>query len=179
MKIENKSDVKIFILYLLKHADEPFEFNTINDLVLQDEFVNYFDFALCFSELLDAGQIDEFDNGEDKLYAISDSGMQILEGYESSLLPVIRERALKSAVKLINSKRTGERFNKELVQCDGGYMLKLTVSDKKRKRLALEFFVKEESDAQKWFSNLGERYDIIYRGIHALLSGDVDFIFKE
>ena len=31
----------------------------MNDIVLQDEFVNYFDFALCFSELLDAGQVEE------------------------------------------------------------------------------------------------------------------------
>ena len=59
MKLENKLDVKVFILYLMNKVDEPLEYTTVNDIVLQDEFVNYFDFALCFSELLDAGQVEE------------------------------------------------------------------------------------------------------------------------
>ena len=57
MKLDNYVDIKVFILYLMKNVGEPLEFTTVNDIVLQDEFVGYFDFAFCFSDLLDAGAI--------------------------------------------------------------------------------------------------------------------------
>ena len=41
--LKEKNDIKIFILYLLKNLNYPLDFNTISDIVVQDEFVNYFD----------------------------------------------------------------------------------------------------------------------------------------
>ena len=52
IELTDKFEIKIFILYLLKNIKEPLEFSTINDIVVQDGFVNYFDFAICFAELL-------------------------------------------------------------------------------------------------------------------------------
>ena len=63
MKLENKIDIKVFILYLLNNVGEPLSFEIVNDIVLQDEFVNYFDFAIFLSELLEAGQIEEHKDG--------------------------------------------------------------------------------------------------------------------
>ena len=57
--LKEKNDIKIFILYLLKNLNYPLDFNTISDIVVQDEFVNYFDFAECFAELLDIGNIEQ------------------------------------------------------------------------------------------------------------------------
>ena len=57
--LRDKNDIKIFILYLLKNLKYPLDFNTISDIVVQDEFVNYFDFAECFAELLDSGTIEQ------------------------------------------------------------------------------------------------------------------------
>ena len=123
MKLENKIDVKVFILYLMNNVGEPLEFTTVNDIVVQDEFVNYFDFALCFSELLEAHQIDEIslEDGEEPKYVISQNGKETLDSYESSLLPVIRDRALKSAFRLIAYNRTGKRIKGEITECGEGF----------------------------------------------------------
>ena len=59
IELTDKFEIKIFILYLLKNIKEPLEFSTINDIVVQDGFVNYFDFAICFAELLESNQITE------------------------------------------------------------------------------------------------------------------------
>ncbi len=107
MQLRDKVDVKVFILYLLKNVGEPLEYNTINDIVLQDEFVNYFDFAFAFSELLDAKQVQEAGtSGGNKLYAITESGAETLESYESTLLTVIKDRALRSACRLRSFNRS-------------------------------------------------------------------------
>ena len=179
MKLNNKIDIKVFILYLLKNVGEPLEYTTVNDIVVQDEFVNYFDFAFCFSELLEAGQIQEYQTEKDSLYSISESGKEVLESYESSLLPIIRERALRSALRLIAFYRNGNRIKSTIDECGDGYTLKCNIVDKQKTLFSVEVFLAEKDYAEKLKANFDERAEIIFRGALSLLSGDVNFIFDE
>lgn len=179
MKLENKIDVKIFILYLLKNVGEPLEFTTINDMVLQDEFVGYFDFALCFSELLEKGQISEYGEDKDKLYSISESGMETLESYESSLLPIIKERALRSALRLIAYTRNGSRISSTITEENNGYLLSCKIVDKEKTLFSVELHLSDRAYAEKLKANFEDRAEIIFRGSLSLLSGDVNFIFDD
>lgn len=179
MKLTNKIDIKVFILYLLKNVGEPLEYTTVNDIVVQDEFVNYFDFAFCFSELLEAGQIAEIQISGNCLYSISESGKEILESYESSLLPVIRERALKSALRLLAFYRHGNRISSSITECGEGYTLKCNIVDKQKTIFSVEVYLSEKDYAEKLKENFDERAEIIFRGALSLLSGDVNFIFND
>ncbi len=179
MKLENKIDIKVFILYLLNNVGEPLEFTTVNDIVVQDEFVNYFDFAFCFSELLDAGQIDEYGDEQNRLYSISQSGKETLESYESSLLPIIRERALRSALRLIAFYRNGNRISSAITECGNGYNLNCKIVDKEKTLFSVEVHLAEKEYAEKLKANFDERAEIIFRGALSLLSGDVNFIFDD
>lgn len=177
MRLENQVDIKVFILYLMKNIDEPLQFTTVNDIVVQDEFVGYFDFAICFSELLEKGQIIEVSGESEPLYIISESGREILESYESSLLTVIKERALKSALRLLAFNRNGDRNISSITENNGGYTLHCGIVDKEKTLLSVEVFLMEKEYAEKLKANFDERAEIIYRGALSLLSGDVNFIF--
>ena len=179
LQLTNKIDIKVFILYLLKNVGEPLEYTTVNDIVVQDEFVNYFDFALCFSELLEAGQIAEDQTDSDGLYSISESGKEILESYESSLLSIIRERALRSALRLIAFYRTGNRISSSITECGEGYNLKCNIVDKQKTLFSVEVYLAEKDYAEKLKANFDDRAEIIFRGALSLLSGDVNFIFDD
>ncbi len=179
MKLENKLDVKVFILYLMNKVDEPLEYTTVNDIVLQDEFVNYFDFALCFSELLDAGQVEEAgeENGV-KLYKVSESGKESLESYESSLLSVIREHASKSVRRFMAYKREGRRAVAAVSECGEGYMLKCEIFDRTKKLFSTEIYICEYEDAMRAKKNFEDREDVILKGVQALVAGKVNYIFE-
>lgn len=179
MKLERKIDIKVFILYLLNNVGEPLEFTTVNDIVVQDEFVNYFDFALCFSELLDKGHISELGDGETKLYTVSASGRVVLESYEGELLSVIKERALRSALRLIAFNRSGNKIKSTITENNGGYTLNCNIVDKKKTLFAVEVFLQERAYAEKLKENFEDRAEIILRGVFSLLSGDVNFIFDD
>lgn len=179
MKLQDSIDVKVFILYLLNNVGMPLEFNTINDIVLQDEFVRYFDFAICFSELLDNGQIVEHKEGNEILYVISESGKETLESYEGSLFPIIKERALRSALRLISFKINGNRISSEITETENGYMLNCKIVDNKKTIFSVDVHLNDLQYAEKLRANFDERAEIIYRGSLSLLSGDVNFIFDE
>lgn len=83
-------------MYLLKNIKEPLEFSTINDIVVQDGFVNYFDFAICFAELLESNQITEL-KGDKTLYVISPEGTEAVESVEDKIFVSVKEKALRSA----------------------------------------------------------------------------------
>ena len=53
LRLTEKSDIKIFILYLLTQLERPLDYVTLHDICVQDEFVNQFDFVEEFYELLD------------------------------------------------------------------------------------------------------------------------------
>ena len=180
MKLTDKVDIKIFILYLLNSVNEPLEFNSINDIVLQDEFVGYFDFAFAFSELLDSQQVVEAKKDEGGFYyTISELGIETLNGYESSIYPVIKDRALKCAMRPIAFNKTASSITTSLTEEDKGFRLDCAIHDHEKPLFSVNVYLTEREYAEKMEKNFRERAEIIFRGALSLLSGDVNFIFDE
>lgn len=179
LKLENPIDVKVFILFLMNNVGEALNYDTVHDIVVQDEFVNHFDFAICFSELLEMGQVIEIGEEGNRRYFISQSGKETLESYESSLLTIIKERALRSALRLIAFNRSGNRILSSIEETEKGNMLRCSIVDKEKTIMSVEVFLTEKPYAERLKSNFDDRAEIIYRGILSLLSGDVNFIFEE
>ena len=50
--VGSKNNVKIFILYLMENINYPLDYITLNDIVMQTDYVMYLDFAEGFSEML-------------------------------------------------------------------------------------------------------------------------------
>ena len=57
--IGGKRNVKIFVLYLMENINYPLEFSTLNDIVMQTDYVLYLDFAEAFNEMVDGGLIEK------------------------------------------------------------------------------------------------------------------------
>ena len=192
--LKDKNDIKIFILYLLKNIKYPLDFNTISDIVVQDEFVNYFDFAECFAELLDLGTIemlrvgDELvakasigDNGrpekKSELYAITEKGAEVVEQLHSNLLNMIKEKSLKSAMRMLSFKSRGSE-----VKCsssergDGSYTLHCEIIEKRESILKIDFVADNKGQLDRMMENFNERPEVVYRGVVALLSGDINYL---
>ena len=192
--LKEKNDIKIFILYLLKNLKYPLDFNTISDIVVQDEFVNYFDFAECFAELLDSGTIELIRAGgetvseatigkngrpekKDELYSITENGVIVVEQLQSTLLNMIKEKSLKSAMRLISFKQRGFE-----VKCsgaereDGKYDLHCEVIENKESLMEINLLVNDKQRYDQMMYNFNERPEVIYRGVVSLLTGDINYL---
>ena len=49
--IGSKQNVKIFVLYLMENVGRPLDFVTLNDIVMQTDYVMYLDFAESFYKM--------------------------------------------------------------------------------------------------------------------------------
>lgn len=183
--LKEKNDIKIFILYLLKNLNYPLDFNTISDIVVQDEFVNYFDFAECFAELLDSGNIEQLPpdpnadgaNKDKELYRITSNGVTIAEQLQSSLLNMIKDKSLKSAMRMLSFKSRGSDVSCDYSKReDGRYDFRCEVSEDGNKILELGLILDSKYQLDKMLYNFNERPEVVYRGIISLLMGDINYL---
>ncbi len=192
--LKEKTDIKIFILYLLMNIKSPLDFNTISDIVVQDEFVSYFDFAECFAELLDSGTIEQIRIGDEieleatigkngrpekksELYCITENGVQVVEQLQSNLLNVIKEKSLKSAMRLLSFKANGSQIKANSAEREDGRIdVAFEILEKQGQIMKINMVVDSEQQAKRMIDNFNERPEVVYRGLIALLTGDINYL---
>ena len=152
---------------------------------MQNEYVNYFDFAECFAEILDMGHIiEEFEDdpktGDKKtMYRISPLGSAVVSQLQSGLLRSIRERSLKSALKLLSFKKRGASMKCTTSECeDGKFAFECTITEMNKEILHIRLVDDASSRIERMKKNFDDHPDAIYKGILALLAGEVDYLFN-
>ena len=92
-KLDN---VKVFVLYLMRNINYPMTFVTVNDIVMQTDYILYIDLAEAFQELLasDLVREDGKDERGDTLYSVTRRGAIVAEELSRDMLPDVLDQAL-------------------------------------------------------------------------------------
>ncbi len=176
--IKVKNDIKIFILYLMRNVGYPLDFPNINDIVVQDGFVSYFDFAECFAELLETGNIRKFEEAGEDLYEVTEQGKQVADSLQSDLMNMIRERSLKNALRLLSFKKRGAKISfKRKQERDGTYTVNCMISEGEKELLNMKLHVDNIKELDRMEHSFRERPEYIYKGILSLMTGEADYLF--
>lgn len=179
LPLSDKKDIKIFILYLMKNIGYPLDFVSISDIVIQDGIVEFFDFADCFTELIDTGSIESDKSMGEAQYSVSEQGLTIAEELESSLLSTIREKSLTSALRHLSFKKRGAALKTMTEELENGkYKVRCTIKENGENILDVSVIVDSDRQVEKIINNFNERPEVAFRGVLALLSGDVNYIFE-
>ena len=172
--IGSKRNVKIFVLYLMENINYPLEFSTLNDIVMQTDYVMYLDFAEAFHEMLDMELIIEIDDGNNnKYYAVSEKGRCVAEELHSDILSSILDQSLACALRYLDFKKRGiEGHCSSQRRPDGRYDVTCTFTEKKLGQqgertviFTTTLAVDSENRAERMKKNFMERPDVIYRGV--------------
>lgn len=91
--IHDKLEIKFLILYITARVVEPIPFDTVLDLTMCDDGIDYFDFSECLTDLV---KTEHLTLSADGLYAITDKGLRNSQICESSLPYSVRLRCDKN-----------------------------------------------------------------------------------
>lgn len=167
--IHDKLEIKFLILYITARIIEPVPFDTVLDLSMCDDGVDYFDFSECLRDLVKTGHLTRSDSG---LYAITDKGMRNSQICESSLPYSVRLRCDKNVG---DCNRKLRRKSQVKASCEkranGTYTVSLSLDDDMGSVMDLRLMVAREDMAAALadrFRNAPER--IYSRIINVLLS---------
>lgn len=176
--IGSKQNVKIFVLYLMENINYPLDFITINDIVMQTDYVMYLDFAEAFHEMLDGGLLQAIAGETDPLYAVTEKGRYVARELKSDLLPSILDQSLSRALRYLNFKKRGivPRCTVEKID-DGRYNVSCTFMERDVCIFSQTLTVDTLDRATRMKENFYERPEAVYRGVVALLAGNVNYLF--
>ncbi len=175
--LKNKTDVKIFILFLLCNVQYPLPYSEVCDVILEDGYIANFDFAECFSELCDLGHILEEDGAEEKYYRISPTGMMAAAELQNSILESIRKKSLHSAMRYLSLRRRGaEATVKTRQREDNQYTVTCTLSETAGVLVSYSLTVPSEAQARRIGDHFKESPEDVARAITAAATGELAYL---
>lgn len=165
--IHEKLDIKILILYVLRRLPQAVSFEKLSDLVMVDDGFDYFEYAQCLAELVDTGHVEK--NGNN--YKITQLGIQHGDTAEGGIPYSVRRRAEEKARPLIEKmKRDSLIGTSHQPLKNGGYSVRLSLSDGIGDIVSLAVLVPDEEQAETIERNFRRDAENIYHKIINLLT---------
>ena len=177
--VKDKRDVKIFVLYLMENVNYPLNYISVNDIVMQTDYVMYLDFTEAFAELLETDLITYIEEADgEKFYFVTDKGRLVARELKSEILPAILDKSLEAALRYLDFRQRGIDPRCEYrARVDGKFDLTCYLLEKGEKIVETTIVVDTEYRALQMRRRYLERPDVVYRGMVALLAGKMEFLF--
>ena len=144
--IHDKLEIKFLILYIAARVIEPIPFDTVLDLTMCDDAIDYFDFSECLADLVKTEHLTLDTEG---LYGITDKGLRNSKICESSLPYSVRLRCDKNLEVWNRKLRRKSQVRATWEQRrNGTYTLKLSLDDDMGSLMDMRLMVPREDMAK-------------------------------
>lgn len=174
--LRDKTDIKILICYMLAYIKKPLSLQNVCDVLTPEDIVNYFDLAEAWGELIASGHI-VADEEDEKKYVITPLGIEAGASFERKLPLSIREKAIKSTLRMLAiAERDAETpcFIKP-ADC-GGYDVTCTIKDGASTLLSTTMWVADTASANSVIEQFRSDPLLSYSAIVAVMTGDIDSV---
>lgn len=172
-------EVKILICYILSKIEGPMSFSQLHEALSEQELVNYFELVSAMDALENTGHIESSPDGAGaQSYSVTELGRNAA-GVIKGLLPAsVRDRALRSASRLLRRKKREKEVVARITASGAGFEVKLGLPGGGSELLGLSVFCPTREEAELVRKRFLNDPTYIYKGVLALLTGDKQVIGK-
>lgn len=165
--LQKKTEIKVYILYVMKNIGYPVEFEKLHDAITADDPVNTFTFSECFSELLDTDNI-ELIKGDDgsESFMITQKGINVCDGLLYMLIPSVQKTAFEAALRLVWFEQKGVETTTNVTDTNFSFV----ISQKDKEIFSVKIDAESEERALYLQEKVNKNPEFIYRSIMALLN---------
>jgi len=165
--IHDKLEIKFLILYIAARIIEPIPFDTVLDLTMCDDAIDYFDFSECLADLV---KTEHLTLSEEGFYAITDKGLRNSKICESSLPYSVRLRCDRNLEVWNRKLRRKNQVKANWEQRrNGTYTLRLSLDDDMGSVMDLRLMVPREDMAKLLAERFRKSPEQLYGKIMELL----------
>lgn len=161
---------KLTILYLLNGIDKPVLKADINELVMENELLNYFELQLYLTELEDGNllEISEIDNYQ--YFLVTEKGKATLSLFDDILVPsFINELDILISNKITALKKFSEMNATYSKIGESDYQVNLSIKEDIRVVLDIDLNLISSDQARIVVENFKNNTDLIYKKILEVL----------
>ena len=139
-----QNDIRILICFLLQHVNGSLSEEDILKIIQEDSLANYFETKEALSALLQLGHIHK-DN--ENYLSLSNSGRQIVEQLNLTLPLSVRDRALKSALRLLSRTKNEKENRVDIEEISEGYQVHCHISGGSINLMTISLYVPDQRQA--------------------------------
>lgn len=177
--VRNRTDVKIFILFLLNAVRYPLSMDEIIEIVERDGFVENFDLTAAFAELLDLGHILEGVEDGKVMYMVSPLGMETAATLEDSLVASIRERSMQTATRYLSLRRRGARIEAGVTEEKGSmFRVSCRALTDETELASFSLTIASKDMAEGIRRHFTENPEAVIRAITAAATGEMEYLLS-
>lgn len=160
--IHDKLDVKLLVLYVLSRAAAPLDRDTLLDLTMVDDGVDYFTFMEVLSELEETDHL----TCEDDHYAITEKGRKNSSVCESSLPYSVKRKCARKLVGVNAALRRDAQVRADVLpREDGSCTLRLALNDEESNLLTIELLSPSQAQAERLAEGFKIRPEQVYNSL--------------
>ena len=170
--IRDKLEIKFLILYITARVIEPIPFDTVLDLTLCDDAIDYFDFSECLADLVKTEHLRLTEEGR---YAITDKGMKNSQICESSLPLSVRQRSDRNIAAYNKAALRRAQVQSHVTERPNGtYTVTLALRDDVDQLMELQLMVADRPTADALAQRFQREPERLYAQLTDLLCGGDD-----
>lgn len=167
--IHDKLDLKMLELYLLARAAGPIDPDTLAELTMRHEGVEYFDFAEATAELVKSGHL----SVENERYVITEKGKLNSAACESSLPFSVRRRCDEDLAPINAAlRREAQVRGEKRINADGSVTARMALDDANANLMTLELLCPDEAQADRLINRFREKPEQIFNIVLQAFSGE-------
>lgn len=168
--IHDKLEIKFLILYITARVIEPIPFDTVLDLTLCDDAIDYFDFSECLADLV---RTEHLTVSQEDLYAITEKGLRNSRICESSIPYSVRLRCDKNLASCNRKLRRKSQVKADVAARENGtYTVSLSLDDDMGSVMELKLAIPREDMADMLADRFRKAPERLYSEIMNVLLSD-------
>lgn len=176
----NKQNITVYVLYLMLNVGYPLDFVTLNDIIMQTDYVAYLDFAETFSRLEESELIVRSGNNEkgEPTYVVTGKGRTVVESMQGDILPSILEESLTCALRHLDFTRRGVKATCRITPNPmGGFDFTCALTEGETTLLSITLWADSRARADLMETQFRTHPENTYRATLALMTGNVNYLF--
>lgn len=163
---------KLLLLYLLEELKLPISKNQITQIILENNFINYFALQQYLSELINSNLIDEIDQKGKHKIVLSSKGSKVLSLFKNRISEDKMNAIDNYLIKQLKNTNNDVTVTSNYSLDGSNYIVNLKSVDKGSVLIELKLNVPLESQAKALCSRWNENYTDIYEKLIKILIDD-------
>lgn len=171
--LSDPTDIKILICYTLSCVKAPQSRDSLSQVLTANGDVNYFSLFDAVEELIRDGFVTDNEGS----LSVTDKGLQIASAFNRKLPASLRESAAVMSLRLAAKERSKTENPCVIIPLEsGGFNVDMRICDGDSELLRITVYASDREQAELLKKRFESDPTLIYTGMIALLTGDMDSV---
>lgn len=165
-EIKDEVTIRLIILFTLSKVEEPLSITQIDELILKNCIINYFDLQLSLQYLVDIEHIEELNTQEGIRYQITKKGSDAAKWFYKEVPVYLREPIEKSVLPMQRDKEKQEQVQANVIPInENEYYVECIMKEKNITVLDVKFYAGTKKQAKEMAEVFKDNPGELYGGV--------------